>query len=60
MGQNKGYLTAKTNKASDEYYTPSSAIVPLLKYISKKILFGVLLIKKIVNTFKFFLKMEMK
>ena len=36
MGQNKGYLTAKTNKASDEYYTPSSAIVPLLKYISKK------------------------
>ena len=36
MGQNKGYLTAKTDKASDEYYTPSNAIIPLLKYVSKK------------------------
>ena len=35
MGQNKGYLTAKTDKASDEYYTPTNAITPLLKYISK-------------------------
>lgn len=32
---NKGYLTAKTNKESDEVYTPSYAIKPLLKYISK-------------------------
>ena len=35
MGQNKGYLTAKTDKTSDEYYTPSNAITPLLKYVSK-------------------------
>ena len=28
MGQNKGYLTAKTDKASDEYYTPPNAITP--------------------------------
>lgn len=32
---NKGYLTAKTNKESDEYFTPSEAIIPLLKYIPK-------------------------
>ena len=36
MGQNKGYLTAKTNKASDEYYTPSNAITPSVKYVSKE------------------------
>lgn len=36
MGQNKGYLTAKTYKASDEYYTPSNAITPLVKYVSKE------------------------
>lgn len=30
---NKGYLTAKTNKASDEYYTPEYAVKPLLKYL---------------------------
>lgn len=36
MGQNKGYLTAKTDKASDEYYTPPNAITPLLKYVSKE------------------------
>lgn len=36
MGQNKGYLTAKTDKASDEYYTPSNAITPLVKYVSKE------------------------
>ena len=35
MTINKGYLTAKTNKESDEVYTPSYAIKPLLKYISK-------------------------
>lgn len=30
---NKGYLTAKTTPASDEYYTPEEAVIPLLKYI---------------------------
>ena len=35
MPINKGYLTAKTNKASDEVYTPSEAIEPILKYIDK-------------------------
>lgn len=35
MGLNKGYLTAKTNKASDEVYTPAYAIKPLLKYLNK-------------------------
>lgn len=30
---NKGYLTAKTNKESDETYTPSYAVKPLLKYL---------------------------
>ena len=35
MAINKGYLTVKTNKESDEVYTPSYAIKPLLKYISK-------------------------
>lgn len=29
---NKGYLTAKTDKQSDEYYTPH-AVTCLLKYI---------------------------
>ena len=33
MPLNKGYLTAKTNKASDEVYTPSYAIKPLIKHI---------------------------
>ena len=33
MALNKGYLTAKTNKASDEVYTPAYAIYPLIKYI---------------------------
>ena len=35
MAINKGYLTAKTDKESDEVYTPSYAIVPLLKYVKK-------------------------
>ena len=35
MGLNKGYLTAKTDKASDETYTPREAVLPLLKYITK-------------------------
>lgn len=30
---NKGYLTAKTNKQSDEYYTPDYAVIPILKYL---------------------------
>ncbi len=30
---NIGYLTAKTNKASDEVYTPAYAVRPILKYI---------------------------
>lgn len=33
MPQNKGYLTAKTDKASDEVYTPLYAVKPLKKYI---------------------------
>ena len=35
MGLNKGYLTAKTDKASDEVYTPLYAIKPIVKYIKK-------------------------
>lgn len=35
MSINKGYLTAKTNKESDECYTPREAVLPLLKYIPK-------------------------
>ena len=35
MRINKGYLTAKTDKASDEYYTPREAVIPILKYIDK-------------------------
>ena len=33
MALNKGYLTAKTDKASDEVYTPAYAVKPILKYI---------------------------
>ena len=32
---NKGYLTAKTNKESDEYFTPKEAVLPLLDYLNK-------------------------
>lgn len=35
MSINKGYLTAKTDKASDEYYTPREAVLPIIKYIDK-------------------------
>ena len=35
MPINKGYLTAKTDKASDEVYTPAYAIKPLIKYIQQ-------------------------
>ena len=33
MAINKGYLTAKTDKASDEVYTPDYAVKPILKYL---------------------------
>ena len=33
---NKGYLTAKTDKQSDEYYTPPKAVTCLLKYIPQQ------------------------
>ena len=35
MPINKGYLQAKTDKASDEVYTPAYAIEPLIKYIKQ-------------------------
>lgn len=35
MPINKGYLTAKTDKASDEVYTPAYAVQPLVKYIEQ-------------------------
>lgn len=34
MPQNIGYLTAKTDKASDEVYTPAYAVKPILEYLS--------------------------
>lgn len=34
MPLNIGYLTAKTNKASDEVYTPAYAVKPIIKYIN--------------------------
>ena len=37
MPNNKGYLTAKTDKASDEVYTPSFAVEPIIKHIPKNI-----------------------
>lgn len=33
MGINTGYLTAKTNKESDEVYTPVYAVKPIIKYL---------------------------
>ena len=33
---NKGYLTAKTDKDSDEYFTPKEAVLPLLEFIPKE------------------------
>lgn len=35
MALNKGYLTAKTDKASDEVYTPAYAVKPIIKYIKQ-------------------------
>ena len=37
MPINVGYLTAKTDKTSDEVYTPEYAIKPLIKFIEKYI-----------------------
>jgi hypothetical protein len=37
MGLNVGYLKAKTNKESDEVFTPSYAVLPLLKFLKKGI-----------------------
>lgn len=37
MPLNIGYLTAKTNKESDEVYTPAYAVKPILKYIDMNI-----------------------
>lgn len=34
MAINKGYLTAKTTKASDEYITPDYAITPILEFLN--------------------------
>ena len=36
MPQNIGYLTAKTDKASDEVYTPAYAVKPILEYLHPK------------------------
>ena len=36
MAINKGYLTAKTTKASDEYITPDYAITPILIFLKNK------------------------
>lgn len=33
MPANIGYLTARTDKASDEVYTPASAVLPIVKYV---------------------------
>lgn len=35
MPTNKGYLTAKNTKESDEYYTPAYAVKPRLKYLER-------------------------
>lgn len=36
MGLNIGYLQAKTDKQSDEIYTPEYAVRPIIKYIKNK------------------------
>lgn len=35
MPLNVGYLQAKTDKASDEVYTPAYAVKPIIKYIKQ-------------------------
>ena len=37
MALNKGYLTAKTDKASDEYFTPRWAVDPIIKHIPSNV-----------------------
>lgn len=37
MPLNVGYLTAKTDKQSDEVYTPDYAVKPLLKYLDSSL-----------------------
>ena len=34
MPRNIGYLTARTDKASDEVYTPAYAVKPIIKYVN--------------------------
>lgn len=36
MALNIGYLTAKTDKKSDEVYTPRFAVLPIIKYLKQK------------------------
>ena len=36
MGINKGYLSAATDKASDEVYTPMYAVTPIIKHLKNK------------------------
>ena len=36
MSINKGYLTVKTDKESDEYYTPKEAVIPIIKYLKRE------------------------
>jgi hypothetical protein len=38
MPNNIGYLTAATDKASDEVFTPAYAVKPILKYIDKNLI----------------------
>ena len=37
MPNNIGYLTAATDKASDEVFTPAYAVKPIIKYIDKNL-----------------------
>ena len=37
MPNNIGYLTAATDKASDEVYTPAYAVKPILQYVDKNL-----------------------
>ena len=49
MALNIGYLKAKTDKASDEVYTPAYAVKPILNILNKIVQYGVLLIQKKAN-----------
>ena len=37
MAINKGYLTAATDKASDEVYTPMYAVTPIIKHLKNDV-----------------------